>query len=51
MGTGLEGQDRRQGLPPPADQRLRLAEAEARCGGLPRRAGHPRGRDRTRLLL
>ena len=29
MGTELEGQDRRQGLPSAADQRLRAAEAQA----------------------
>ena len=38
-------------LPPPADQRLRLAEAEARRRGLPGRAGHSCGGHRPRLLL
>ena len=43
--------DRRQDVHPPADQRVRAAEAQARRRGLPRRAGHRRGDHRAGVLL
>ena len=51
MGTRLEAADRRQVVHAAADQRLRPAEAQARRGGLPRRAGHRRGHHRAGVLL
>ena len=50
-GHRLEREDRRQGLHPPADQRVRAAEAQARRRGLPRRAGDRRGDHRAGVLL
>ena len=41
MGTDWIGEDRRQGLHGPADQRVRAPEAQARRGGLPRRDRSP----------
>ncbi len=41
MGTDWNGRDRRQGLHPAADQRVRAAEAQARRRGLPRRDRSP----------
>ena len=51
MGTDWSVEDRRQDLHPPADQRVRAAEAQARRRGLPRRDRHRRGDHRAGVLL
>ena len=50
-GQRLGGEDRRQDLHAPADQRVRAPEAQARRRGLPRRAGDRRGHHRPGVLL